>query len=367
MQETSIFLPSFLLDFDDEDSVEEVLDIVGRWTNALLLDNRRDRRAFSTTHRRCLSSHRIRVPRSTRMTTIGKLTFSNKFCGRVEEIKRLHEAYLSLGTESAAVFVGGYSGTGKTRLIHHAVLELQSNKGGDMKPFLFCSGKADESLSTDPFSSLVKAMAQLLRGLEPNERPIFRERILHVVGSEGKVLTDLIPELEELIGKQPESQSSPSASNSLNRFRYLFQKMVNAISTPEKPLIMFLDDLQWTDASSLELVRSLLTYPELKHFLFLAAYRDNEVDEDHPLSKIFASLDQDGKCYVSLPLRNMSVGDVRVWLEDTLRSDSVDELVEVLHAKTHGNIFYLRACLSQLEQKQILQYSVATCMWAWDT
>lgn len=210
-------------------------------------------------------------------------------------------------------------------------------------------------------------MAQLLRGLEPDERPIFRERILHVVGREGKVLTDLIPELEELIGKQPKSQSSPSASNSLNCFRYLFQKMVNAISTPEKPLIMFLDDLQWTDASSLELVRSLLTDPELKHFLLLAAYRDNEVDEDHPLSKIFASLDQDGKCYVSLPLRNMSVGDVRVWLEDTLRSDSVDELVEVLHAKTHGNIFYLRACLSQLEQKQILQYSVATCMWAWDT
>ena len=297
-------------------------------------------------------------------STLGKLSFSSKFFGRSYETEQLRDVFLRLGNDPLAVLVGGYSGTGKTRLVQHVVDELRA-QSDEVTPFFFCSGKADELLSTDPFSSIVTALAQLVKELEPDERTVLRERILGVVGSEGKVLTNLLPELEELIGEQPETQAS-TTSSSMNRFTYLFQALIKAICSPEKPLVMYLDDLQWTDASSLALIRSLLTDKDLHHFLFIGSYRDNEVDETHPLTLMLRGLRRQGKAYVTLSLGNLTLEETTSWVQDTLRLDEVDDLVEALYAKTHGNVFYLKASMQQLEQKQILRFSFATCTWEWD-
>ena len=297
---------------------------------------------------------------------LDKLSFSDRFYGRVEEVERIQQAYRELGASTSAVFVGGYSGTGKTRLVQHAIRELHDNKEEDLKPFLYCSGKADELLSADPFSSIVNALTQLLGSLETQERVSLRDRVVEAVGSEGQVLTALLPELEELIGEQPDAPTSLTASNSQNRFTYLFQKLLKAICTPEKPLIMHLDDLQWTDASSLDLIYSLLIDEGLHHFLFVGSYRDNEVDDTHPLRTILDELRNERIPCTSILLTNLSEEEVRALVEDTLRTDEADELVQVLYSKTHGNIFYVKACLLQLERKQILQFSLATCSWVWD-
>ena len=295
---------------------------------------------------------------------IAKLTFSNKFFGRDYECDRLHEAFARIGQDPLAILVGGYSGTGKTRLVQHVVHELRDKQAGkgESKPFFYCSGKADELLSTDPFSSIVKALAHLLKILLPEERTVFRERILRAVGTEGKVLTDLLPELEDLIGPQPEPVASTAVS-SMNRFTYLFQALIRAICSPEKPLVMYLDDLQWTDASSLGLIRSLLMDKDLHHFLFIGSYRDNEIDVSHALSALLRRL---GDQHIYLSLGNLSMNETKEWVQDTLRLDEVDELVSALYERTHGNVFYMKASLQQLEQKKILRYSLATCAWEWD-
>ena len=229
---------------------------------------------------------------------------------------------------------------------------------------MYCWGKADELLSADPFSAIVKALAQLLGGLEDSDKLRLKRRILDAVGSEGKVLTNLLPELEDLIGEQPTPQTTASTL-SLNRFTYLFQALLKANCSEKKPLIMYLDDLQWTDESSLELIRNLLSDIELRNLLLVGSYRDNEVDESHPLSTTLATLQRDGIPYTSISLDDLSRDEVCTFLEDTLRTDEVSELVDHLYSKTHGNIFYIRACLLQLEQKQILKYSLASCSWEW--
>ena len=301
-------------------------------------------------------------------TEESNLSFSSKFFGRSYETEQLRDAYCQLGDHPIAVLVGGYAGIGKTRLIQHVIDELRAKVGkGEARPFFFCSGKADELFSTDPFSSIVKAMTQLLKTLDPKEKTTLRRRILDAVGREGKVLTDLIPELEELIGKQPELQISSTSTSSLNRFTYLFQTMIRAIGSPEKPLVLSLDDLQWTDASSLDLVGSLLSDTDLSHFMFVGSYRDNEVDEAHPLVRLLNRLRRQGMTYVTLSLGNLTPDETKAWTQDTLQLEEVDDLVDRMYGKTRGNIFYLKAALQQLEQKGILRYSLAGRTWEWDS
>ena len=108
-----------------------------------------------------------------------------------------------------------------------------------------------------------------------------RKRILEAVGEEGKVLTDVLPGLELIIGEQPDIPEL-GGSEARNRFNYVFRKFAIAVSTAEHPAVVFIDDLQWADSSSLMLLKSLVTDPDNDHLLFIGAYRDNEVSPSHP-------------------------------------------------------------------------------------
>jgi predicted ATPase len=99
----------------------------------------------------------------------------------------------------------------------------------------------------------------------------------------------LIPELELLIGKQPPIPDLPP-QDAQNRFQMVFLRFLSVFGRPRQPLVLFLDDLQWVDAATLDLIKHLVTEPDTRHLLLVGAYRQNEVDPRHPLSQMLAEI-----------------------------------------------------------------------------
>ena len=132
-----------------------------------------------------------------------------------------------------------------------------------------------------------------------------KRAILDAVGENGQILIDFIPGLRRIIGPQPEP-APVGVVGSENRFNYLFQKFINAVVTPDRPLIIFLDDLQWVDLASLNLLKTLVVDPDSNNFLVIGAYRDNEVDSSHPLSLGLGPIKKTGAIVNQLTLDNLS-------------------------------------------------------------
>ena len=176
------------------------------------------------------------------------------------------------------VLVGGYSGTGKTSLVHEVHKPITARRG------YFSSGKFDQFQRATPYFAFVEAFKDLVDALltEREERlHALRDELRAALGAEGRVITNVLPNLEHIIGPQPPIPEV-GGTEALNRFNYLFRKFVRALGTAAHPVVIFIDDLQWADSASLNLLHVLMTDPDCGHFMLVCAYRDNEVSAAHP-------------------------------------------------------------------------------------
>src|SRR5262249_49773387 len=147
------------------------------------------------------------------------------------------------------------------------------------------SGKFDQYKRDIPYSTLVQALQSLVRpllGKSDTELSGWRDALLEALGPNGRLMVDLVPELKLIIGEQP-SVPELSPQDAHGRFQLVLRRFLNAFAQPEHPLALFLDDLQWLDAATLDLLEDLLTRAELQHLILIGAYRDNEVTAAHPL------------------------------------------------------------------------------------
>ena len=203
-----------------------------------------------------------------------------KLYGREEEVQTLLEAFdrVAVGA-SELILVAGFSGIGKTAVVNEVHKPIVKQRG------YFIKGKFDQFNRNIPFSAFVQAfiglMGQLLSESD-TELQEWKAKILEAVGENGQVMIEVIPELEHIIGSQP-AVPELSGSAAQNRFNLLLQKFIAVFTTPEHPLVMFLDDLQWADSASLNLLKLLMAESKTGYLLVLGAYRDNEVFPAHPL------------------------------------------------------------------------------------
>jgi serine/threonine protein kinase len=293
-----------------------------------------------------------------------RLRYPQKLYGRDRELKELERAFESVCKEtSSIVFVGGYSGIGKTALVE----ELQrpvSEKGG-----YFIQGKFDQ-LATTPYAGVTQALArfvsQILTQTE-TQLAAWRSRILEAVGPNGRVLTNVVPSLELVIGPQP-AVPDLSGQEAQNRFNYVFQSFFGAIARREHPICFFLDDLQWIDPASLGLLKNLFSSPDLAHLLVVGAYRDNEVDEAHPLMTFIADLEKAGVNLRRMTLQKLAEADVEALISDLLRRDpgEIRELSRLVYSQTDGNPFFTRQVLRSMEDQGLIALDTATGHWRWD-
>jgi len=293
------------------------------------------------------------------------LHLPQKLYGRAREVAQLHEAFDRVRTGKCEfLFVEGYSGIGKSALINEVHKDLVSERG------YFATGKFDQFKRDIPFGAVVTAMGNLCRdlSLEGAEAvAMWRARLVEVVGDNVPVLVDMIPELELLVGSQP-PPLPVSPMDARNRFTRAFEQFLRVFDDAGHPVVIFIDDLQWADAGTLQLLESVAK-GSTQRVLWLGAYRDNEVSATHPLSlTINAIREADNAPLNTLPVRPLELGDVEELLSDVLHEPrtAVSSLAALMAKQTGANPFFLGQMIENLRQKDLIRLDMQQRRWVWD-
>ncbi len=283
--------------------------------------------------------------------------------GRDGEQRALLAAFERASAGAAGlVLVSGWSGVGKSALVHEVQKPLVRERG------YFAEGKYDP-LQSAPYGAFIEALQGLLRQLlgEREARvEAWRAGLREALGAEGRVITDVIPELERFVGPQPPVPEQ-GVTAAQNRFNSVFLRFVEVFARAEHPLALFLDDLQWADAGSLALLSLLVRAPGARHLLLIGSYRDNEVGDGHPLANTLAELRRAGARVEAIALRPLVEADVGELVADALggRRDEARELARVVFEKTAGNPFFVGQFLASLHARGLLAFDAEAGRWAW--
>jgi histidine kinase len=293
-----------------------------------------------------------------------KFLLPQKLYGREKERAAIIQAFNRCTAGAMELLlVSGYSGTGKSALVNEVHKQITIDRG------YFISGKYDQFQRSEPYYAIIAAFKDLVNiFLTENDEKLnyFREKIKAALGNEAQVMLDVIPALEYIIGTQPKL-ASLGGLEAQKRFTYVFRKFVKAVAHRNHPIVLFIDDLQWADSASLNLMESLLQDMEIHHMLVIGAYRINEVDPTHPL---IHSLNAIGK--TSLPIIKIQIYNLEKFHVNQLVADAFatnlqqgNDLTELLYDKTQGNAFFLTHFLKSLHEKGFLQFSIESKKWNW--
>jgi len=294
-----------------------------------------------------------------------RLIIPQKLYGRQKELATLIEAFdrVAAGNKELTL-VAGHSGIGKTALVQELYKPMTERRG------YFISGKFDVLKGDLPYGALSEAFRQLMRQiltLPEEQLGQWRQALGKALGPNGKVVAEVIPDLELVLGPQPAVEEA-SPQESQNRFNFVFQNFVQALAQPAHPLILFIDDLQWSDSASLKLLKLIMTTPDIQHLHLIAAYRNNEVSAAHPWMVTVGELAEANCRIESISVGPLDVPLVNQLLADALHSEQVvtQALAELVHGKTQGNPFFVAVFLQTLDREGLLTQDRTSGAWQWD-
>jgi PAS domain S-box-containing protein len=298
--------------------------------------------------------------------TPDRLLIPEKLYGRSSEIETLLASFerVAASGRPELVLVSGYSGIGKSSVVNELHRVLVPTRG------LFASGKFDQYKRDIPYATLGQAFQSLIRpflGKREAELNDWREALREALGPNGQLMVDLVPELKLIIGEQPPLPDLPP-QDAQGRFQLVFQRFIGVFARPEHPLALFLDDLQWLDAATLDLLEDLLTRPDVRHLMLIGAYRDNEVSSAHPLRRKLEAIRNSGAIVREIILAPLTEGDVRQLISDSLRCEAepTASLAQLVYQKTAGNPFFAIQFISALAEEELLTFDHSAMEWCWD-
>ena len=326
----------------------------------------------------------------------GQFLIPQKLYGREAQVATLMDAFERVSTGTAELMlVSGYSGIGKSCLVYEIHKPIVGARG------YFITGKFDQFKRNIPYGALIQAFEGLIRQIltESSEKiNLWKHKILKELGQNTRVIIDVIPELELIVGEQPEV-SKLGSSESQNRFNLAFKQFIHVFTQKAHPLVLFLDDLQWADSASLKLVHVLLTDLDSQYLLVIGAYRDNEVSPTHPLMQTLDSIYSCGSIINNIVLQPLTLSTVNQLVADTLgdnyssavpslacfseqhgeiegqslvtksknlERDKCKLLAELVFNKTQGNPFFLTQLLTSLYAEKLLKFDFSIGRWEWD-
>ena len=298
--------------------------------------------------------------------TPDRLLIPEKLYGRDHEIDTLLAAFdrVASGGVTELVILTGYSGIGKSSVVSELQRIPAASRG------LFASGKFDQYKRDIPYATLAQAFQTLVRrllGRSEGELQSWRDNLRRALDPNGLLIVDLVPELTLIIGAQP-TVPDLSPRDAQNRFQLVFRRFINAFARPEHPLVLFLDDLQWLDAATLDLLEDLLTGSDLQHLLLIGAYRDNEVDAAHPLTRKLEAIKSVGGKIKEITFSPLTNEHVEQLIADALRCEPARAapLARLVHEQTAGNPFFVVQFLHALAEEGLLHFDHEGASWCWE-
>jgi PAS domain S-box-containing protein len=320
--------------------------------------------------RRCLAEwdapHRIDDFPLGRHDIPDQLLIPEKLYGRAREVETLLAAFdrIVKGGAPELVLVSGYSGIGKSSVVNELHKALVPPRG------LFASGKFDQYKRDIPYSTLVQAFQSLVRpllGKSDTELASWRGAFVEALSPNAGLITELIPDLKLIIGDQPPvPELEPQQVQS--RFQLVLRRFIGVFARPEHPLSLFLDDLQWLDGATLDLLEDLLTRSGMQHLMLIGAYRNNEVDAAHPMMRKLDAIRQTGARVQEIHLASLARDDLGQLIADALRCDlpHVVPLAQLVQEKSAGNPFFVIQFLYALAEEGLLRFNHDAACWSWD-
>ncbi len=294
-----------------------------------------------------------------------RFALHNRLYGREEEVEWLRARIHDGATGPASLtLVSGYSGIGKSALVGETLQPVTERLG------YFAAGKAEQYARNIPYHALFQAAGDLLGQIltEPESRTsAWRAHLVESLAGNAGVLFDVLPSLEVLLGEQAKvERMDPLAER--NRFLRTLAVFFQAAARRAGPMVLFLDDLQWLDSNSLELLTHLVGDPATVGLVVLGAYRDNEVGPDHPLVAARATWES-----VGVPIGDIKLGPLprpalEQWMGEALGREGGDfsALVELVERKTGSNPFFVRSFLTGLYEDGLLRRDASVAAWVWD-
>ena len=295
-----------------------------------------------------------------------QLMIAEKLYGREREVETLLASFDRIVKSGARelVLVSGYSGIGKSSVVNELHKALVPPRG------LFASGKFDQYKHDIPYSTLAHAFQSLIRqllGKSETDLGPWRDALQEALGPNAGLIVDLVPEVKLIIGEPPPVPELPP-QDAQRRFQIAFRQFIGVFARPEHPLALFLDDLQWLDSATLNILEDLLTQPDVQHLLLIGAYRDNEVDSAHPLTRKLAAIRKAGAAICEITLAPLAREHLGQLIAGALRCEleAAAPLAQLVHEKTGGNPFFAIQFISALAEEKLLTFDHREGRWSWD-
>lgn len=289
---------------------------------------------------------------------------STKLYGRENEVHLVNDALAKtiLGSKRM-ILVGGEPGVGKTTIANVIKESAKSAQG------YFIFGKYDQFRKDVPFSALITAFNQLVgQILAEDEQRIqgWKTRLSEALGANAGVVTAILPHLKLILGEVPEVQEL-DGKELKHRFHLTFHNFIRACCVPGRPLVIFLDDLQWADSASRSLLQTFLSENEATSLLVVGAYRDNQVQAGHPILQLFRDLEETKLAIDKIFLTRLNQTDIKNLLVDSFRAKPTDceSLAQLVFSKTEGNPFFVTQFLKNLHERHLLRFGIEHG-WHWD-
>ena len=281
--------------------------------------------------------------------------------GRADIIKRLLSSYdrTTRGHQSL-VMISGYAGIGKSSLVHE-IRQYVNAKGGS-----FVSGKFDQFRRNRPYAAITFALQSLIRQLlteSENSIALWRAKLLEALGDNAQVFIRLIPELELIVGKQPNAPKL-ALTEEQNRFSRLFMRLIQTLASGERPLVLFLDDLHWADLASISLIETI-AQQQLSHLMLVGSFRDQEVKSTHALATALQRIRNTRTELTEYRLEPLTLSQVNQLIADTLQynPDRCASLARISIEKTQGNPFFLNQFLTTLYEEGLISFNRGHWVW----
>ncbi|MBY0377531.1 MAG: AAA family ATPase, partial [Gammaproteobacteria bacterium] len=293
-----------------------------------------------------------------------RLELPSRLYGRALETQILFDAFDTLCQkhQNTLITVAGYSGAGKTSLVRELTPRIALSKG------FLAAGQFDKFQRSDSYEGLRQALDKLIRyqlSLPEEEYKQFRNDLLEQMGGVLRVITDFVPRLKIIVGT-PEPLPEVGIEATKNRFELSISRFIKLIAS-KRPLVLFLDNVQWANLSLFDLIKKLMLSADIQNMLLILSYRSNEVDTTHPLTEFLYAIE------LHQPIKNILVeGLNKEALGELLQNmlylpaTELQFLTELMEKKTEGNPFFLLMLLEELYRNRFLSFSIEKKRWVWD-